>query len=303
MSATITTAPLNATFPILQAACEETGLPAEGAELIRDMDNAMWRLPGTGTVARVHGPGTEAVARNEVRGAYWLYANHIPVALPRHAEPVLVDGRPVTFWTDLGNGGPTTPGEIARILRDLHNLPVPAPAEVPLPTYNPFLLLPGQIDAAQTTDEAKAWLHDHAAELREQWLALDWPTATCVIHGDSGPGNTMVTASGPHLIDLERLSIGHREWDQATAAWQTDTFGAPADSYAAFRQVYRADVTQWTSGYTLIRDVRSLSACLFSLRHADKSDAARTEANYRLDCLRGQAGDRPWAWARPRPAH
>ncbi|MFC8449479.1 phosphotransferase family protein [Kitasatospora sp. NPDC057223] len=296
-----TTSTVGDTLPVLQTACQHTDFPSQGAQLIRAMDNAMWRLPGTGVVARVHGPGTALVARNEVRGAYWLYANHIPVALPRHSEPIIVDGRPVTFWTDLGAGGPTTPGEIARILRDLHNLPVPTPDHLPLPTYNPFLLFPAQIEAAQTTHDAKDWLRAYTADLRENWLALDWPTATCVIHGDSGPGNTMVTPNGPHLIDLERLSIGHREWDQATAAWQTDTFGAPTDAYAAFRQVYRSDVTQWAHGYRMIRDVRSLSACLFSLRHADKSTAARAEADHRLACIQGLAGDRPWQWARPRP--
>ncbi|MDH6130492.1 hypothetical protein P3T39_007489 [Kitasatospora sp. GP82] len=78
----------------------------------------------------------------------------------------------------------------------------------------------------------------------------------------------MATPCGPHLIDLERLSIGHREWDQATAAWHVDTFGALPDNYAAFRQAYQADVTEWREGYALIRDVRSLCAALFSLRHA-----------------------------------
>ncbi|MFJ1936777.1 phosphotransferase family protein [Kitasatospora sp. NPDC088160] len=120
--------------------------------------------------------------------------------------------------------------------------------------------------------------------------------STCVIHGDAGPGNTMSTATGPHLIDLERLSIGHPEWDLATAAWHRDAFGAHPDDYTAFHQVYGSDVTTWP-GYRLIRDVRSLCATLFALRHAPASPEAQAEANHRLACLQDIAGPTPRPWA------
>ncbi|MGW4492282.1 phosphotransferase family protein [Streptomyces sp. NPDC004376] len=86
----------------------------------------------------------------------------------------------------------------------------------------------------------KNWLAAHASQLRELWLALDWPTPSCVIHGDAGPGNTMGTATGTFLIDWERLSIGHREWDQATAAWHRDLFVSLGCSLICWRRLKKA---------------------------------------------------------------
>ncbi|MFJ4679068.1 phosphotransferase family protein [Kitasatospora sp. NPDC088783] len=281
------------TLPALREAGLLAGFDTAAAQLIRALDNGVWRLSG-GIVARVHQPGTETSARNEIRGTYWLYGHGIPVPLPRRPTPVIAADRPVTFWTDLGPGSPANPADTAQMLRTVHQLP--APADFTLPTHNPFARFPAQIAAAHTTSENKDWLTAHAARLREQWLTLDWPTHSCVIHGDAGPGNTMATAAGTFLIDWERISIGHREWDQATAAWHRDTFGASPDDYTAFAHVYGSDVTTWP-GYTLIRDVRSLCTTLFALRHATASPEARTEADHRLACIQGTAGPTPRPWA------
>ncbi|MFE6412185.1 phosphotransferase family protein [Streptomyces sp. NPDC057837] len=290
------------TRPALREACLQAGFDAGQAQLIRALDNGVWRLPGD-VVARVHQPGTETSALNEIRGTYWLYGNGVPVPLPRRPEPVMAAGRPVTFWTDLGPGTPANPADVARMLRVLHNLP--APTGFVLPAHDPFARFPAQIAAAHTTPGEKDWLTAYASRLREQWLALDWPTHVCVIHGDAGPGNTMATPTGAFLIDWERLSTGHREWDQATAAWHRDIFGASPDDYTAFAHVYGHDVTSWP-GYQVIRDVRSLCTTLFALRHATASPEGRAEADHRLACLRGTAGSAPkpwsgrkWQWARP----
>ncbi|MEU3975187.1 aminoglycoside phosphotransferase family protein [Streptomyces bacillaris] len=291
------------TLPALQEACLHAGFDATHAQLIRALDNGIWRLPD-GIVVRVHQPGTTSSAQAEIHGAYWLYGHGVPVSLPRLSEPVVAAGRPVTFWTDLGHGGPANPADAARMLRALHRLP--APAGLRLPSHDPFARFPAQITAAHATLEEKDWLTAHASRLRDLWLALDWPTPRCVIHGDAGPGNTMSTMTGTFLIDWERLSIGHREWDQATAAWHRDIFGASSDDYCAFALVYGHDITAWP-GYHVIRDIRSLCATLFALRHATVSPAVRAEADHRLSCLRTTAGPspRPWTgrtWQWPRPA-
>ncbi|MGW4250676.1 phosphotransferase family protein [Streptomyces californicus] len=290
------------TLPALQEACLHAGFDSTQAQLIRALDNGIWRLPD-GVIVRIHRPGTTGSAQNEIHGAYWLYGNGIPVPLPHRSEPVVAAGRPVTFWTDLGPGGPANPADAARILRTLHHLQVPA--DLRLPSHDPFDRFADQITAAHATPEEMGWLTAHASGLRERWLALDWPTPRCVIHGDAGPGNTMGTPLGAFLIDWERLSVGHREWDQATAAWHHDLFGASTDDYTAFARVYGHDITAWL-GYHVIRDIRSLCATLFALRHATVSPAVRTEANHRLACLRGTAEPtvkpwvgRTWQWAHP----
>ncbi|MGW4371330.1 phosphotransferase family protein [Nocardia takedensis] len=120
----------------------------------------------------------------------------------------------------------------------------------------------------------------------------------CVIHGDPSPHNTIATTHGGHVVDLERCCIGPPEWDQATVAFQSDTFTDPPRRWDAFRSAYGTDVTTWC-GYPLLRDIRSLELCLFALRHADLSPHARNQADYRLACLRGHQGDRPWRWVAP----
>ncbi|MFD4176205.1 phosphotransferase family protein [Streptomyces anulatus] len=276
------------TLPALLEACLPAGFDASQAQLIRALDNGIWRLTD-GIIARVHQPGTMDSARTEISGAYWLYGNGIPVPLPRRPEPVVADGRPVTFWTDLGPGAPANPADAARLLRTLHHLPVPA--DLRLPSHDPFARFRAQIAATHATSEEKSWLTAHACQLRELWLALDWPTPRCVIHGDAGPGNTMGTTAGTFLIDWERLSIGRREWDQATAAWHRDLFGASSDDYTAFARVYGHGITTWP-GYHVIRDIRSLCA----LRHATASPEVRAEADHRLSCLRNTAGATPEPW-------
>ncbi|MGW4053691.1 phosphotransferase family protein [Streptomyces sp. NPDC004779] len=290
------------TLPALREACLHAGFDATRAQLIRALDNGIWRLPD-GVVARVHQPGTTLSAQKEIDGAYWLYGNGVPVSLPRRSEPVVAAGRPVTFWSDLGPGGPANPADAARILRALHRLPVPA--DLHLPSHDPFARFPAQIAAAHATPEERDWLRTHVSQLRELWDALDWPTPHCVIHGDAGPGNTIATTAGTFLIDWERLSTGHREWDQATAAWHHDLFDTGFDDYTAFARVYGHDITTWP-GYHVIRDIRSLCATLFALRHATVSPAVRAEAGHRLACLRETAGPAPkpwigrtWQWGRP----
>ncbi|MFB7936700.1 hypothetical protein [Streptomyces sp. NPDC056049] len=118
------------TLPALREACLHAGFDPARAQLIRALDNGIWRLP-EGVVARVHQAGTTLSAQKEIDGAYWLYGNGVPVSLPRRSEPVVADGRPVTFWTDLGPGGPANPADAARILRALHRLPVPADLRLP----------------------------------------------------------------------------------------------------------------------------------------------------------------------------
>ncbi|GAA3087881.1 hypothetical protein GCM10017562_67700 [Streptomyces roseofulvus] len=142
------------TLSALREACLHAGFDATRAQLIRALDNGIWRL-SNGAVARVHQPGTRLNAQKEIGGAYWLYGNGIPVSLPRRSEPVVAAGRPVTFWTDLGPGGPANPADAARILRALHRLPVPA--DLRLPSHAPFARFPAQIAAAHATPGEKDW--------------------------------------------------------------------------------------------------------------------------------------------------
>lgn len=279
---------------LAQQACGQARLPADAIEPIRLRDNLMLRTAG-GTVIRIHPPGTYGVAVRELRVADWLRSHRIPTAEPLVPDPVTVAGRPVTFWEDLGEQVPAESAHTARALLRLHSTRVPSHLALPrfaLPDY------PKRIREAQTSDSARQWLTRHAERLVGRWEAVHWPDEWCVIHADPSPHNTMRTAEGTYLVDLEGVAVGPRQWDQATIAFQSDTLAELPAYWEEFRDAYGADVTAW-DGYGLIRDIRSLGLALFALRHADTSEHARSQADYRLACLMGRHGERPWKWVAP----
>lgn len=276
-------------------ACAQARIPAEEVEPIRVRDNAVLRVVGASVVVRVHEPGAWGTATRELRVADWMRSHRVAAPEPLVPDPVPVGDRPVTFWEDLGAGGAAGAAATGRMLRTLHGLRVPSHLGLPrfeLPNFA------ARVRQALTDDDSKAWLNRYADEVTRRWHAIEWPTEWRVIHGDPSPANTMQTPRGDHVVDLESCCVGPAEWDQATIALQTDTMVDPPSRWETFRQAYGADVTEWP-GYQVIRDARRLQLCLFALRHADLSDHARKQANYRLECLRGVRGSHHWRWVAP----
>ncbi|MFF0487129.1 hypothetical protein [Streptomyces sp. NPDC004435] len=78
------------TLPALWEACLHASFDTTPAQLIRALDNAIWRLP-EGVVARVHQPGTTLSAQKEIDGAYWLYGNGVPASLTSAATSTEFD--------------------------------------------------------------------------------------------------------------------------------------------------------------------------------------------------------------------
>ncbi|MFG2822306.1 phosphotransferase enzyme family protein [Kitasatospora sp. NPDC048365] len=285
-------APLRA---VLLRACAAASLPAAGAAVIRIGENALWRLPGR-VVARIGRPGQTAAAR-EPAVARWLDDCGVPAVRPLVAVPgpVEVDGRPVTFWHELPPHRAGTAAELAPLLRRLHGLPTP---DLALGRLDPFVRLAARIDGAATLGaEQRRRLHGRLAELEAAWAGLPAGRPTAVLHGDAWGGNLAVTATTAYLLDFERTSTGPPEWDLASTAVAHGTFGTVTDrEYAAFCAAYGADVTDWP-GYPVLRDVRELRVTCYALQLAAADPARhRAQAHYRLACLRGEHGPRPWAW-------
>ncbi|MFD5435816.1 phosphotransferase family protein [Kitasatospora sp. NPDC127067] len=281
---------------VLLKACAEVGLSAAGAEPIRIGENALWRLP-LGVVARISRPGQSTAASRELAVARWLRDCGVPAVRPLDhlREPVDVDGNPVTFWHELPPHRPGAAADIAPLLRRVHRLPVP---DIPLGALDPFVRLDARIDDAATLDDTQRhWLRSCLAELQTAWRNLPPGLTTSVIHGDAWRGNVAVTPTTNYLLDFERTSLGPPEWDLTATAVGYDTFGTVSDrEYAAFCEAYGADVMTW-AGYPVLRSIRELRVTCFALQHA-AADPARhqAEAHYRLSCLQGEKGPRPWGW-------
>lgn len=282
---------------ILDSACAKAGLNAAGAEPIRFGENAIFRLPGH-TVARIARPGQQLAARREVAVSRWLNDSGIRAvaALTNVPQPVQVDDRSITFWEELPAHHHGSLIQVATVLKALHSLPVPG--NIALGHLDPFVRLHERITEAITLDDDdRAWLNARARDLRARWAALPPGIPACVVHGDARTGNIVETTAGQVvMLDLERCSIGPPEWDLVSTAVKYGTYGYIGHlEYRAFCDSYGSDVMAW-GGFTVLRDIRELRMATFVAQQASTQARFGDEASFRVACLRGRRGSRPWTW-------
>ncbi|RMI46703.1 phosphotransferase family protein [Streptomyces triticirhizae] len=288
---------VEASFALLRRIAAAAGLSAEGAQPIRLGENDLWRLPKR-VVVRIARAGQDAAAAREVAVTRWLAEHHVPAVRPLPIEqPVQVDGRCATLWEELPPHRAGTGAELAKLLKDLHQLPHPA-RDLGLRPLDPFVRLEARISAASAlTDDERRWLLEHLASLREQWATLPPGMDLCVLHGDAWYGNVAVTENGTaYLLDFERTAIGPPEWDLTATAVDHETLDALSqDQYRDFRTAYGHDVMTWP-GYPTLRGIRELRKVTFAFQLANQRPSALERARHRLACIQGQRGPRPWTW-------
>lgn len=279
----------------LEEACAAVGLTVDGAEPIRLAENQIWRLTGQQVVVRIARPEQVAAAEREVRVARWLAESNIPaVRLADVPQPVIADGRPTTFWQELPAHEHGTHADVAQLLRRLHGLTAP---DLELGYLDPFVRIRERLENAVTLEEKdRAWLRSLHHDLVTAWADRPSGRPDCAVHGDAWPGNLIRTADGPLMIDLERFSLGPPEWDLVSTAVRARTTGAitPAE-YEEFCGAYGYDVTEW-AGYQILAAARELRMVTYAAQHAASHPKWAEQAQYRLDCLRGCHGPRPWPW-------
>ncbi|MFF3934377.1 aminoglycoside phosphotransferase family protein [Streptomyces hirsutus] len=279
----------------LEQACVAVGLDPSGAEPVRLAENQMWRLPGQRVMVRIARRGQTTAALREVRVARWLAENHMPaVRLAAVGQPVEAGGRPVTFWEELPPHEHGSHTEVAQLLKRLHALPAP---DLELGYLDPFVRISERLQAATTlagTD--REWLRGLHQELVTAWAERPHGHPDCAVHGDAWPGNLIRTAGGPLMIDLERFSLGPPEWDLVSTAVRARTTGAiTLAEYDEFCAAYGYDVTAW-AGYPTLAGARELRMVTYAAQHAASNPEWAGQAQYRVDCLRGRRGPRPWNW-------
>jgi aminoglycoside phosphotransferase (APT) family kinase protein len=181
------------------------------------------------------------------------------------------------------------------VLRNLHRLPAPP---FTLPALAPFVRQRERISEARTlSDSDRDWLLAHLTGLEARYAALPPGMPWCAIHGDAWAGNVVVTDdSGPVLLDLERFAHGPPEWDLTSIAVGYTTFGdVTAQQWAQFSDRYGYDVTTW-DGFEVLRDARELRKVTFAVQVAGQQPHLAAQAAYRLACVQGRHGPRPWGW-------
>ncbi|WP_406357421.1 aminoglycoside phosphotransferase family protein [Streptomyces sp. NBC_01635] len=279
----------------LEQACAAVGLDPRGAEPVRLAENQIWRLPGQHVMVRIARRGQTTAALREVRVARWLAENHMPaVRLADVRQPVEAGGRPVTFWEELPPHEHGSHTEVAQLLKRLHALPAP---DFELGYLDPFVRISERLEAATTlTGADRQWLKGLHQELVTAWAERLHGHPDCAVHGDAWPGNLIRTAGGPLMIDLERFSLGPPEWDLISTAVRARTTGAiTLAEYDEFCAAYGYDVTAW-AGYPTLAGARELRMVTYAAQHAASNPEWAGQAQYRVDCLRGRRGPRPWNW-------
>ncbi|MEV6681221.1 aminoglycoside phosphotransferase family protein [Streptomyces erythrochromogenes] len=287
--------PAQPSATVVREACAAVGIDPRGAVPIRIAENEIWRLPA-GVIVRIVRPGQANAAAREIHVARWLLGVGIPTVKPLLVEqPVHAAGRPVTFWEELPQHDHGSITDVANVLKALHALPVP---DFDIGQLDPFARIPQRLFAANTlTETDRRWLLALHDDLAQAWTGeLAEGLSHRAVHGDAWPGNIVRAGQQTVLMDLERFSVGPPEWDLISTAVRAHTTGAVTTAeYATFCELYGYDVTQW-AGYDTLASARELRMVSYAAQHAASHQAWREQAQYRVDCLRGHHGPRPWNW-------
>ncbi|MGI5322046.1 phosphotransferase family protein [Actinomadura nitritigenes] len=285
------------TAATLTRASRTVGLDPEGAHLMRLGSNAVYRMNGS-VVARISRKGADArESERAIAVARWLESADYPAVRALDVDqPVMVDGRPVTFWLAVTEGPDdwATTDEIADVIRRLHSLE--APANLDLPPLMPFGKASERINqSAALESDDRGFLLQRLKDLQDEWSELDFELPSGIIHGDASVGNVLRDRNGtPTLMDLDSFATGPREWDLVLTALYYEHFGWHTRSeYEAFARTYGFDVMTWP-GYPVMRDVREFLMVTWLAQKADESEETAAEATKRIETLRTGGSRRDW---------
>jgi aminoglycoside phosphotransferase (APT) family kinase protein len=225
-------------------------------------------------------------------------AHHaIPTADPLDGASGWFDGLAVSGWRLLVDSGrPVDWVEVGRAVRRLHSIdvamiphgyPVPDPACFPWWDFDSLLGDVGpDIDAA-----ALAGLRA-TVERHRDWSA-EAQLEPVVCHGDVHPGNVMMTADGPRLLDWDLLCWSDPAWDHAMLTTLATRWGGEPGVYAAFAAGYGESLADRRLTQA-IGELRNVAATLMRVRAARTDSAVAPEAERRLRFWRGDVDAPAW---------
>ncbi|MBL1096184.1 aminoglycoside phosphotransferase family protein [Streptomyces coffeae] len=284
---------------VMATACRRVGFNDDGAQLIRLGENALFRLAAHPVVVRI-ARSTEYLpsAKGEVEVSRWLAREGFPVVriIDDVEQPLIIDGHPVTFWNLIEEGDrKATYGELGSVLRDLHSLSLPDGLSLP-----PFPVLDRtdrRIEAATAIpDDDREFLSKRGQELGDRIAGLHFDSEKGPVHGDAHVQNLMVDRKGRViLIDLERFSFDHPEWDLMVTATEHHSLGwQTREQYADFVGSYGRDLRDW-SGFSTLRAVQEFNMTTWLMQNVSESAEVAEEYARRIASLRDDEMPRNWS--------
>ena len=268
---------------------------------------SLWELPGPvlgragmnvicdagDVVVRVSEPNGSAQVP-VLLAAFWA-GRGVRVARPARPEALTVGGFTVSAWERVvPSGAPVDWKVVGAAIRTVHETdPATLPPDVPLPAPAalPWWRLQSLLDE-QMSDL------DHAAEqgMRsaiEQHAAWSTYADQVVCHGDVHPGNVVMAADGPVLLDWDLLCWAPAGWDHAPMMTWASRWGGRAGEYEAFAEGYGRSLRDDPAA-TAFAELRLVAATLMRLAAARREPRARSEAELRLRYWRGDPDAPPW---------
>lgn len=243
-------------------------------------------------VGRPSAAGSEAIAL-----AWRMLELGVPVPAPAVDEVVEGGGLVATCWRRVVTvPDPVDWQAVGRLVRRVHALasdelpagyPVPSPVTFPWWDFDAI-----RDDVADDLDQLALAGLDAAIERHRDWIVLA-DTETVVCHGDVHPGNVLMTADGPVLLDWDLLCIAHPAWDHAMLLTLADRWGGDPEVYPAFAEGYGRSYADDGPGIAFAA-MRNVAATLMRVRAARVDPAARDEAERRLRFWRGEADAPQW---------
>jgi hypothetical protein len=259
--------------------------------LLRSGMNAIYRSGGV--VLRISEPSAPASA--SLKLAERLLEAGLRVTRPVRTDTFGSAGLHATAWEHINaTGGPIDWCAVGAMVRTVHALdandlpseyPLPLPVDFPWWDFDTLLAqIGGELD-----DEARRGIEQAV----ERWP--DWanPAGAVVCHGDVHPGNVIMSADGPVLIDWDLMCLAPPGWDHAPLMTLAEQWGGEPGVYEAYADGYGASLrTQPTA--EAFAELRLVAATLMRVRAGMRNDAAMPEAQRRLAHWRGESDAPAW---------
>lgn len=250
---------------------------------------------GGDVVVRVSSPSVHASCSIELAAA--LASHGVPVVAPARTDVVEAGELSATAWDHIASSGdPIDWRAVGAIVRRVHELapgdlpdavPTPSPAAFPWWDFDRLL-----DDAGAALDPAARTGIAMAVDRWSGWAAWD-PADAVICHGDVHPGNVIMTADGPVLIDWDLLCIAPPGWDHAPMMTWTRRWGGGPGVYEAFSRGAGGSLRGDDSAEAFA-ELRLVAATLMRVKAAMNDPSARPEADRRLAYWRGDPDAPVW---------
>jgi Ser/Thr protein kinase RdoA (MazF antagonist) len=238
--------------------------------------------------------------------AHPALAHQLVEALAEHGVPVVppvtgmaetLGGLAVSAWRRIeATEIPIDWRVVGAAVRHVHEFPpelVPVGYPAPPPTAFPWWDFDGLLEeVGDHIDDAAIGGLRATVERHRGWDA-DVAHDPVVCHGDVHPGNVLVSAGGPLLIDWDLLCTANPAWDHAMLTTYAERWGGDAGTYAAFAEGYGTSLADDPLARA-VGELRNVAATLMRVRAGVADPRAADEAERRLQYWRGDPHAPVW---------